>query len=147
MARPPWVKSDKNDRVFLSLRKRKDFEIFSTCSDGGDIEAADVACREADMARPPWVKSGKNDRVFLSLRKRKNFEIFSICSDRGDISGGNGPCGMRACWARHTTKVVQTIRRLPPSAGIRTTILAYLSHSEAPLVLTRAQFSLRTALH
>ena len=53
--------SRKNDRVFSSLRKRKNFEIFSICSDGGDIEAGDVGCREAGRARPPWVKSRKND--------------------------------------------------------------------------------------
>ena len=45
-------------------------------SDGGEIEAGDVGCREAGRARPPCVKSRKNDRVFSSLRKRKNFEIF-----------------------------------------------------------------------
>ena len=42
----------KNDRVFTCQRKRKNFEIFSTCSDAGDIEAADVGWREAGMARP-----------------------------------------------------------------------------------------------
>ena len=89
-ARPPWAKSRKNDRVFSSLRKRKNFEIFSTCSDGGDIGAADVGCRKAGMACPPWVKSRKNDRVFSSLRKRKNFENFSTCSDDEDIGGGSG---------------------------------------------------------
>ena len=36
----------KNNKVFSSLRKRKNFEIFSTCFDGGDIEAGDGACRE-----------------------------------------------------------------------------------------------------
>ena len=179
MAPPPWVKSCKNDRVFSSLRKRKNFEFFSTCSDGGDIEATDVDGREAGMARPPWVKSRKNDRVFSSLRKRKNFEIFSTCSDGGNISGGNGPCrdaGMLSPpsdksrtnypspstlgWhsphcpcipiplrspARTNQSPVQ-----PPSPSAlsraRTTIFAYLSHSEAPLVLARAQFSLRTTL-
>ena len=79
----------KNDRVFTCQRKRKNFEIFSTCSDAGDIEAADVGWREAGMARPPWVKSRKNDRVFSSLRKRKNFEIFSTCSDAGDIEAAD----------------------------------------------------------
>ena len=49
--------SRKNDRVFSSLRKRKNFEIFSICSDGGDIEAGDVGCPGAGMARPPSVKS------------------------------------------------------------------------------------------
>ena len=77
MARPPWVKSRKNDRVFSSLRKRKNFENFSIFPDAGDIEPVDVGWREACTARPPWVKSRKNDRVFSSLRKRKNFEIFS----------------------------------------------------------------------
>ena len=33
----PAYESRENDRVFSSLRKRKNFEIFSTCSDGGDI--------------------------------------------------------------------------------------------------------------
>ena len=84
--------SRKNDRVFSSLRKRKNFEIFSTRSDGGDIEAGDVGCREAGRARPPWAKSRKNDRVFSSLRKRKNFEIFSTCSDGGDIGTADVVC-------------------------------------------------------
>ena len=84
--------SRKNDRVFSCLRKRKNFEIFSICSDGGDIEAGDVGCREAGRARPPWVKSRKNDKVFSSLRKLKNFEIFSICSDGGDIEAGDVGC-------------------------------------------------------
>ena len=57
----PSDESRKNDRVFTCQRKRKNFEIFSTCSDAGDIEAADVGWREAGMARPPWVKSRKND--------------------------------------------------------------------------------------
>ena len=52
----PSDESRKNDRVFSALRKRKNFEIFSTRSDGGDIEAGDVGCREAGRARPPWVK-------------------------------------------------------------------------------------------
>merc|ERR1711873_270958 len=69
-------KVKKNDKVFSFLRKRKNFEIFSTCSDGGDIEAGDVACQERGMAGRPWGKSQKNDKVFCFLRKRKNFEIF-----------------------------------------------------------------------
>ena len=89
----PAYESRENDRVFSSLRKRKNFEIFSTRSDGGDIEAGDGACRERGMAGRPWGKCQKNDKVFSFLRKRKNFEIFSTCSDGGGI--GNGE---RACW-------------------------------------------------
>ena len=40
MAPRPWVKSRKNDRVFSSLRKRKNFEIFSIRSDGGGYRGA-----------------------------------------------------------------------------------------------------------
>ena len=87
MARRPWVKSRKNDRVFSSLRKRKNFEIFSIRSDGGDIGTGECACRKANIAPRPWVKSRKNDRVFSSLRKRKNFGVFSSCSDRGGYRG------------------------------------------------------------
>ena len=50
-----WKKSRKNDKVFSSLRKRKNFEIFSTCSDGEDIEAGDGACRETGKVALPWV--------------------------------------------------------------------------------------------
>ena len=79
--------SRKNDKVFSFLRKRKNFEIFSTCSDGGDIEAGDGACRERGMAGRPGGKSRKNDKVSSSLRERKNFDTFSTCSDRGGCRG------------------------------------------------------------
>ena len=60
MARPPWVKSRKNDRVFLSLRKRKNFEIFSICSDRGNISGGNGPCRDAGMLGPPYDKSRTN---------------------------------------------------------------------------------------
>ena len=88
-------KSKKNDKVFSFLRKRKNFEIFSTCSDGGDIEADDGACGEQGTAGRPRGKSQKNDKVFSFLRKRKNFEIFSTCFDGGDIEAGDGACRER----------------------------------------------------
>ena len=92
MARPPWVKSRKNDRVFSSLRKRKNFEIFSTCSDDEDIGGSSGACREAGLQSRPWAKSRKNDKVFSSLRKQKNLEKFLTCSDGGDIGGSGRAC-------------------------------------------------------
>jgi len=88
------------DKVFSFLRKRKNFEIFSTCSDGGDIEAGDGACGERGTAGRPWGKSQKNDKVFSFLRKRKNFEIFSTCSDGGDIEAGDGACRERGMAGR-----------------------------------------------
>ena len=64
MARRPMEKSRKNDKVFSSLRKRKNFEIFSTCSDGGDIEAGDGVCRERGVAGRPRGKSQKMEKSF-----------------------------------------------------------------------------------
>ena len=99
--RAPCCHIEKNDKVFSFLRKRKNFEIFSTCSDGGDIEAGDGACRRTGHGRPArGKKSKKNDKVFSFLRKRKNFEIFSTCSDGGDIEAGDGACGERGTAGR-----------------------------------------------
>ena len=113
----PSDESRRNDTVFACLRKRKNFEIFSNCSDGGDIEAGDVGCREAGIAPRPWVKSRKNDRVFSSLRKRKNFEIFSIRSDGGDIGTGECVCREAGIAPRPWVRPRSGARRPIPAAG------------------------------
>ena len=69
-------KSQKNDKVFSFLRKRKNFEIFSTCSDGGDIEAGDGACR--DRSTSSW--AAQRASVPRGLIESERLQRKSACS-------------------------------------------------------------------
>ena len=61
-------KVKKNDKVFSFLRKRKNFKIFSTCSDGGDIEAGDGLGASRLVGRATRPRPRRADQIPPSLR-------------------------------------------------------------------------------